>query len=68
MLDFMNPIPPGRRLVGSTRQARFDEAGETAGMRTQQHGDEIIAPAWIELALQITAWATHRAGGCVAAG
>ena len=43
VLYFMHPAGAGRRLVGGTRQAGFDEAGETAVGRTQRHGAEMIA-------------------------
>jgi len=37
MLDLVNPIPAGRRLIGRAVQAWLDEVGQGAGTRTRQH-------------------------------
>jgi hypothetical protein len=65
MLDNLDAAPQRRPECRGHRHSadrvpaalagRFDEAGETVGMRTQQHGGEIIAPARMESAFQITA-------------
>ena len=37
MLDLVNPIPAGRRLIRGAGQAGLDEVGQGAGTRTRRH-------------------------------